>query len=100
MLVTMGAGAASSSMTAAHRAWFEATPASFRTRWFQRLAALGPLTFLACDDVAGRGVRMMDAVERICHYRAASGTGTLFITAWLAADGRVSFVRFGRRDEL
>ena len=100
LLVTLAAGEASPLMTAAHRRWFDATPRNFRTTWFRRLGSIGALAFLTCDDVRGRGVRMVDPVDRICHYRTSSGAETLFVTAWFAADGKVSFVRFGRSDEL
>lgn len=100
MLASMGAGTSHPLLTQAHQTWFDATPRTFRANWFRRLGALSPLTFLACDEVAGRRVRMLDDIERICYYRAQSGPETLFITAWLTAEGRVSFVRFGRSDEL
>lgn len=100
LLLVMGAGQTSPLMTPAHEAWFRALPRSFRANWFRRLGQLGPLALLACDDVPDAGVRMLDPVRRICYWRAESGSETLFLSAWLTADGRVSFVRFGRRDEL
>lgn len=100
LLAAMGTAQAHPRMTAGHRAWFEAAPPGFRANWFRRLGSLGPMEFLACDEVRGRGVRMLEAVERICHYRGQAGAETLFITVWLTAEGQASFVRFGRRDEL
>jgi CubicO group peptidase (beta-lactamase class C family) len=100
LLVAMGGGTASSLMTSHHRAWFEATPTSFRASWFRRLASIDKLTYLTCDDMRGRGVRMLDEIDRICHYRIETGAQPLFVTSWFDSAGRVSFVRFGRADEL
>lgn len=100
LLTEMGAGRTSSLMTSQHAAWYDATPAGFRSTWFRRLSSIGPLTYQACDNTDGRGIALGDLITRICYYHGQGGEQTLYITAWFAPDGKVAAIRFGRVDEL
>ncbi|MFQ5818328.1 MAG: serine hydrolase, partial [Anaerolineae bacterium] len=49
------------------------------------------LAFLACDDVAERGIERYGApVSRICHYKAVTRQETPYVMFWLTAEGQVA----------
>jgi CubicO group peptidase (beta-lactamase class C family) len=60
-----------------------------------RLKAMKAFTFLACDDVAGRGLERLDVpVSRICYFKMSAvdpATAGRFYTFYLTEDGKVAY---------
>lgn len=65
LLPELPRGQVSEFMTPAHKSYFNDMPSSFRERAYTPLGAVTLLTFIACDDVDGRGIRHTDPVSRV-----------------------------------
>jgi hypothetical protein len=86
-------------MTAAHATYFTRLPSVAKDPLREQLAGLSSLTFLACDDVAGRGLRITDPIARVCHYRATAAGRPTWFTFWLTAEGKAAHVRFATEED-
>lgn len=58
------------------------------------LAAVTSLKHIACDEVAGRGIRYTDPVARICHYKGEGSGRVRSITVWLTSEGKAAHLTF------
>lgn len=101
MLVTdIAADRESPVMTDAHATYFRRLPPVARDPLRNQLAGLSPLSFVVCDDVDGKGIRVTDPISRICHYRARSAAGRMvYFTFWLTRDGKAAHMRLAGEDE-
>ena len=100
LLTDIAADRESAVMTAAHATYFRRLPHVARDPLRDQLNGLTPLAFVACDDVEGKGVRITDAISRICYYTARSAAGrTTYFTFWLTRDGKAAHMRLAREDE-
>jgi CubicO group peptidase (beta-lactamase class C family) len=99
LLADVAAGRESPTMTAAHAAYFRGLPPIARDPLGAQLAGLGPLAFLGCDEVAGKGIRITDPIERICHYRAEAGGRPTWFTFWLTREGKAAHLRLAGADD-
>lgn len=52
------------------------------------------LTFVACDEVDGRGIRYTDPVSRVCYYKGEGGGRPRYITVWLTKEGKAAHLTF------
>jgi D-alanyl-D-alanine carboxypeptidase len=85
----------SPAMTAAHRAFYNGIPGPMRQDDAQLLKTLKSLTYVANDDVAGRGLkRLGEPIARIAYYRGELGGRMFSFTFWLTAEGKVASLRF------
>ena len=85
----------SSSMTAAHRAFYQSLPPPLRQDTARALKTLKSLTYLSSDDVAGRGLkRMGEPVARIAYYQGELDGRTFYFTFWLTKEGKVAYLNF------
>jgi CubicO group peptidase (beta-lactamase class C family) len=94
LIPEFAAGRTTDFMTAAHKAYFNDMPASFRNRQNEPLGRVTRVARITCDDVANRGIRYSDAVARICYYRGEGGPRPLVITLYLTADGKAAHLTF------
>jgi CubicO group peptidase (beta-lactamase class C family) len=82
-------------MTAAYRAFYNSLPPPVRQEEAQLLKALKTFTYLASDNVEGRGLkRMGEPIARICYYKAELGQKVYYFTFWLTKEGKVAQLRF------
>jgi hypothetical protein len=89
-LVCVAHGKESGSMTAGLRAIIAHQP-GYQVGSFKDIKSLA---FLACDEVAERGVEMYGAsVSRICHYKVVTEQETLYVEFWLTEEGKVADFR-------
>src|SRR5256714_4019581 len=95
LLSEMAEGRDSPIMTAAHRAFYNSLPPPARQEDGQLLKTLKSLTYLASDDVSGRGLkRMGELVARIVYYKGELEGKTFHFTFWLTKEGKVAYLRF------
>jgi CubicO group peptidase (beta-lactamase class C family) len=95
LLSEMARGRDSPSLTAAHRAYYNSLPAPLRQEDARLLKTLQSLTYLASDDVTGRGLkRLGEPVARIAYYKSELEGKTFYFTFWLTKDGKVAYLRF------
>ena len=99
LLSDVANGRASGAMTTAHATYFQRLPAIARDPIREQLAGLTPLTFLACDEVNGKGIRYTDPITRICHYKATAGDRPLYFTFWLTQEGKAAHMAIARADD-
>ena len=99
LLADLAEGRESPAMTAAHAAYFRALPPIARDPLRTALAGAEPLAFVACDEVAGKGIRITDPIERICHYRGTAGGRPTWFTFWLTRDGKAAHLRLAGPDD-
>jgi hypothetical protein len=82
-------------MTAAYRAFYNSLPPPVRQKEAQLLKALNAFTYIASDNVEGRGLkRMGEPIARICYYKAELGQKVYYFTFWLTKEGKVAQLRF------
>lgn len=82
-------------MTAAYRAFYNSLPLPVRQEDAQLLKALKTFTYLASDNVEGRGLnRMGEPIASICYYKAEFGQKVYYFTFWLTKEGKVAHLRF------
>jgi CubicO group peptidase (beta-lactamase class C family) len=87
-------------MTAAHATYFRRLPPVARDPLRDQLGGLSPLSFVACDDVTGKNVRVTDAISRICYYKAKAAAGRMtYVTFWLTRDGKAAHMRLDSEDD-
>jgi CubicO group peptidase (beta-lactamase class C family) len=98
LLADVAQGRPSAAMTAAHATYFQRMPEIARAPMRRQLAGLTSLSFIVCDEVEGRGIRITDPIARICHYRATAGGELTHFTFWLTAEGKAAHVRFTSED--
>lgn len=94
LLPDLPKGQVSEFMTPAHKSYFNDMPASFRARMYAPLGAVTSLTPIACDEVAGRGIRYTDPVARICYYKGEGSDRVRYITVWLTNEGKAAHLTF------
>ena len=99
VLTDMAAGRVSERMTAAHSAYLLALRPSMNEVFGRALAGLETLTFIACDDVSGKGIRITEPIARMCYYKAMAGGRLTYFTFWLTPDNSVAHVRLSGPDE-
>jgi CubicO group peptidase (beta-lactamase class C family) len=86
-LVCVAHGKESGSMTAGLRAIIANQP-GYLVESFKDIKSL---KFLACDEVADRGVEVHGAsVSRICHYKVVTEQETLYVAFYLTEKGKVA----------
>jgi CubicO group peptidase (beta-lactamase class C family) len=82
-------------MTAGHRAFYLGMPAPVRADNSGLLKTLRSFSYLAADDVAGRGLtRWGEPVTRIAYYKGELEGRPFYFTFWLTADSKVANLRF------
>ena len=82
-------------MTAAYRAYYNSQPPPLRQENARLLKSLKSLTYLASDDVAGRGLkRLGDTVARIGYYQGKLDGRSYYFTFWLTQEGKVAYLQF------
>jgi CubicO group peptidase (beta-lactamase class C family) len=85
----------SPSMTTAYRAFYNNLPPPVRQEDARLVKTLKSLTYLASDDVAGRGLkRIGEAVARMVYYKGELEGKTFYFTFWLTMEGKVAHLRF------
>jgi hypothetical protein len=94
LMSDMAAGDDSTMMTAGHRAFYNSLPAPYRSNFSQQLKSLKSLTYISCDNVEGRGLRIGEPLARICYYRAEIGEKVFYYTFWLTKEGKVASLRY------
>jgi CubicO group peptidase (beta-lactamase class C family) len=94
LLPEFAAGRTTDFMTAAHKAYFNDMPGSFRNRQNEPLGKVTTLTRVTCDNVDGRGIRYTDAIARICYFRGEGGERRLYISAYLTQDRKLAHLVF------
>lgn len=99
LLWDVAQGHASPVMTAAHAVYYNALPPVARNPLREQLAGLATLRHIACDNVAGRGIRITDPISRICYHRAEAGERTRIFMFWLTADGRAAHLAITNEDD-
>jgi hypothetical protein len=88
-------GHASTTMTAAYQAFYNSLPPPVRNEDSQLLKTLKTFTYLASDEVEGRGLkRMGEPISRIRYYKAELGQKIYYFTFWLTKEGKVAYLRF------
>lgn len=81
--------------TAAYRSFYQSLPPPLRQEDARLLKSLKSLSYLASDDVEGRGLkRMGEPIARICYYRGELDGKTFGFTFWLTREGKVAHLRF------
>ena len=100
LLTHIAADRESPVMTAAHATYFRRLPRVARDPLRDQLASLAPLSFIACDEVEGKGIRITDAISRICYYKARNAAGrTTYFTFWLTREGKAAHMRLAGDEE-
>lgn len=100
LLTELAADRESPAMTAAHATYFRRLPAVAKDPLRNQLAGLTPLSFVACDDVDGKGIRITEPITRICYYRASAADGRpVHFTFWLTRDGKAAHLRLTGDDD-
>src|SRR5262249_36892808 len=84
----------SPTMTPAHRSYYNSLPPPLRQDQVRLLKTLKSLTYLASDDVEGRGLRISEPISRICYYKSEIDQRTYYFTFWLTKEGKVAHLRF------
>lgn len=95
LLSEMAEGRDSPNMTTAHRAFYNNLPLPARQEDGRLLKTLKSLTYLAGDDVTGRGLKKMgEPVARISYYQGEMEGRTFYFTFWLTKEGKIAYLRF------
>jgi CubicO group peptidase (beta-lactamase class C family) len=94
LMSDLAAGQDSPLMTAGHRAFYNSMPAPYRSNYSQQLKSLKSLTYIGCDNVEGRGLRLGEPLARICYYRIELGEKAFYYTFWLTREGKVASLRY------
>ena len=95
LLAEMAEGRDSPMMTAAHRAFYQDFPPPYRQQLAQQLKTLKSFSYIASDEVAGRGLRKMsEPITRISYYKGELEGKTFFFTFWLTKEGKVAYLSF------
>ena len=82
-------------MTAAYRAFNNNLPAPLLEDEARLLKTSKSLTYLASDDVKGRGLkRIGEPVARIGYYKGELEGKIFYFTFWLTREGKVAYLRF------
>lgn len=85
----------SSSLTAAYQTYYNSQPPPLRQEDARLLKSLQSLTYLASDDVAGRGLkRLGETVARIAYYKGELESKPYYFTFWLTPEGKIAYLRF------
>jgi CubicO group peptidase (beta-lactamase class C family) len=94
LLSDLAEGRDSPAMTEAHRAFYYNLPPPVRQEDGLLLKTLKSFTYLASDDVEGRGLRISEPITRICYYKGELGQKIYYFTFWLTKEGKVAHLRF------
>ena len=95
LLSEMAEGHDSPKMTAEHRAFYNNMPPPNRQQLAQQLKTLKSLSYIASDEVEGRGFKKMSApIARISYYKGQIEGRTFYFTFWLTQDSQVAYLRF------
>lgn len=93
LLADIGSGQPSVMMTPSHASFFSALPQPTRDALAAQMRDLSPLTYVACDNVEGKQIRITDPIARICYYKAAARGQTTFFTFWLTREDKAALMR-------
>jgi CubicO group peptidase (beta-lactamase class C family) len=96
LLSDVAEGHDSPMMTQAHRAFYNSFSPSYRQQLSQQVKPLKSLTYIASDDVEGRGVRITEPITRINYYKGELEGKPYYFTFWLTKDGKVAHLRFSQ----
>ena len=92
-LTALAAREDSPSLAPEFRAEFQRNPA-LAAKLTERLQGMKSFGFLACEEVAGRGVERSGlTVRRVCHCKMVTGGETRYYTFYLTDDDRVALVQ-------
>ena len=94
LLSDLGDGHDSPVMTSSHRDYYNSIPQPVRQDQARVLKALRSLTYLECDDVEARGLRISESVTHIRYYKAELGDRVFYFTFWFNKDGKIALLRF------
>lgn len=95
LLSEMAEGKGSSIMTSDYLAFFNNLPQRLRDDIAQRLKTINSFTYIASDDVDGRGLKRMGRpVTRIYYYKGKLGGKIVYFTFWITREGKVAHLRF------
>ena len=99
LLNDVAAGRDSPLMTPAHAEYFRRLPNIARDPVKARLAGLSPLSFITCDEVEGKGIRITEPIARICHYKTSAAGREIYVTFWLTSEGKAAHLRLQNPDD-
>ena len=88
VLQDIAAGRQPAALSATYAKWW-ATAFGRRAVMRNQLGGMGPLMYVASDDVAGRMLWDAEPLARLVYYRAAVGNRTQHVTVGLTEDGKV-----------
>jgi len=97
LLAEVAEGHEAKSMTDAHKSYYNLLPPPVKQNLTQQLSSLKSFTYIAEDNVEGRGLRITEPISRICYYKGQIDGRDFYFIFWLTKDGKIAHLRFSQQ---